>query len=134
VSRYYFSTQPTLLFSFICQICFFFQLNKDTVDTDDRKWTNQIETQRSFYEQQLAELRDQLQLLLKDKNEIEANQAKFHSMSSEYEERYKKKQFEFIYVRCYAQYMHVFSTGVAGNFDWEPLRHRNTVTLWRLRH
>ena len=71
----------------------FLQVNKDTIDTDERKWTNQIENQRDFYEKQISELREQLQTAIKEKNEIEANQLKFQSMSSEYEERQDPRTF-----------------------------------------
>ena len=47
-----------------------------------------MEHQKSFYEQQIAGMREQLQQALKEKNEFEATQMKFQSMSAEYEDRY----------------------------------------------
>nr|CAB3263458.1 lamin-B2-like [Phallusia mammillata] len=60
---------------------------QDSSKPDDSHWTEQINSIRSMYENQLAELRSQLECANRDKNEIEASRAKYDSMSTELESR-----------------------------------------------
>ncbi|XP_076806540.1 uncharacterized protein LOC143450030 isoform X3 [Clavelina lepadiformis] len=64
------------------------QFNKVTNTVDEQKWRNEIENLRLRYEQQLSEMRTQLEILQCEKNELEATRSKYDSMSSEFEGRF----------------------------------------------
>ncbi|CAK8698618.1 unnamed protein product [Clavelina lepadiformis] len=64
------------------------KFNKVTNTVDEQKWRNEIENLQLRYEQQLSELRTQLEILQCEKNELEATRSKYDSMSSEFEGRF----------------------------------------------